>query len=112
MQRAYVYGSLRKGHYNFKSFSGISYIKTTKLKGWDLFSLGSYPGIKPGKGTLVVDLVEMDNATYKQVLKMELGAGYSEIDITIDGISGKFFPYNYNLTELVPSGDWSDYKKY
>lgn len=112
MQKVYVYGSLRKGHYNFKNFSGISYISTTKVKGWDLFSLGSYPGVKPGEGTLVVDLVEMDNKTYKQVLNMELNAGYSEIDIDINGVTAKFFPYNYNLTELVPSGDWSNYKQY
>ena len=88
-----VYGSLRKNHYNFNACGEQKYIKTLQLNGYDLFSLGSYPGIVPGKGTLTVELHEVDEDTLRTIRHMELGAGYREENINIDGKNAALYIY-------------------
>lgn len=110
-----VYGSLRKGAYNYnrmKMFGDIEYIKTTTLEGWDLYSLGPYPGIKQGNGTIVVDLLEVDNTVYNYILAMEQGAGYKEETVIIEDEDYKIYVYQGNVwTEAIPTGDWLNQNK-
>ena len=110
MHKIATYGSLRAGEYNFKRmklFGEINYISTTTIEGWDLFSLGPYPGIKPGKGTIVIDLLECDDKVYQYIHAMELGAGYIEREININGELYKIYEYTGNTwTEVIPTGDW------
>lgn len=108
MHNIITYGSLRKGEYNFNSFPSAKHIKTTTIKGWDLYSLGPYPGVKPGEGTLTVDVIQVNNKDYEYIRNMELGAGYDEIDIKVEDVEGKFYPFNgiVNQENLVENGDW------
>lgn len=110
MHKIAVYGSLRIGEYNFKRmelFGEINHISTTTVQGWDLFSLGPYPGIKPGAGTIVVDLLECDDRVYQYIYGMEIGAGYIEREINIDGELYKIYEYTGGTwTEAIPTGDW------
>jgi gamma-glutamylcyclotransferase (GGCT)/AIG2-like uncharacterized protein YtfP len=113
MVKLYVYGSLRKGGYNFDRFkngNNLNYIKTEVIKGWSLYSFGSYPAIIPGENSLTVDIVEADKDTYRNIVNMELGANYK-----IDTVNGyPIFVYNDNKIDkyrpLVYSGDWIKYK--
>lgn len=114
MHNVFVYGSLRLGEYNQKSFSkrfenGFNYKSTHKVKGYDLFSFGSYPGINKGEGELTVDLFEASEPCLNSLNRMELGAGYTIEEVEIDGIKGIIYLYGspINRTNLVPSGDWS-----
>ena len=61
-----VYGSLRHLEYNYNRFKqyfgdGIEYINTTSITGYQIFDLGSYPGLKLSdnkEDTVVVDILE------------------------------------------------------
>jgi len=108
-----VYGSLRKGAYNFNRFveifgeDNIKYLKTKEITGFKLYSLGPYPGIKQTDNEsdkLTIDLLHVTNEVYDAIYNMEIGAGYKAVE-TPDGI---IYVYRYNVREndLVKSGDW------
>lgn len=114
-----VYGSLRAGEYNFKRFDDyfpgqMEVKKTTKIKGFDLHSMGSYPGINVSKNPdkeLVVDVIHCDNQCFHAINGMELGAGYTTQEVVVDGEPHKIYVYKGNLNSPVESGDWSEYLK-
>lgn len=112
-----VYGSLRNGEYNCVRFQNyfpnqLEYQKTVTILGYDLFDLGSYPGIKvsedPNK-ELVVDLFNCSEPCFKTIDGMEKGANYSSKTITINGEEYTIYIYNGRTNTLVESGDWSKY---
>jgi gamma-glutamylcyclotransferase (GGCT)/AIG2-like uncharacterized protein YtfP len=55
----FVYGTLKVGGYFAKQFDDFR-INTieAEIEGYDLFDLGSFPGIKPGKGKVIGELHE------------------------------------------------------
>jgi len=57
--RFFVYGTLKVGGRFAKQFDNlrVSSVKA-EVNGYDLFNLGSYPGIKPGSGTVIGELHE------------------------------------------------------
>lgn len=118
MKKILVYGSLRKGEYNYKRFKGyfgegLNYLATTTITGYKLYDLGSYPGIRPEAGKeLVVDVMEVSDEAYDAITGMERGAGYSVAKETVeDHGECTIYVYNYPVSEnhLVESGDWSKY---
>lgn len=111
-----VYGSLRKGEYNYSS-DELTYISTKQIKGYKLYSLGSYPGIKftgNENDILTCDLMEVKNIQSSNSIDyMELGAGYSINPIIVED-NGTLYPckiYEYQHSvkenELVSHGDWT-----
>lgn len=108
MVKFLMYGSLRKGQYNFNRFNGLNYIKTTQIKGFDLFNLGAYPGIKSGEGVLTVDVVEATPETAERIDLMELGAGYTAETINLEGIDHTIYVYRgpVQKSSKIESGDW------
>lgn len=116
-RKCLVYGSLRNKEYNCKRFQnyypgGFNYESTTTVKGFDLFDLGSYPGIKRSSNPdkeLTVDIFNCSEECYRSIRAMELGAGYSELLINLEGVDHVIYLYNGNPTKLVESGDWSKY---
>lgn len=120
-QKILVYGSLRKGCYNFEAFKSeykdeINYIKTTTIKGYSLYSLGAYPGILPGTGELVVDILEVSPRVAQAIYYMEIGAGYEVENVEIGIENYPIYVYKHNVSEdrLVEHGDWVKHvnKKY
>lgn len=112
-----LYGSLRKGHYNYNRFmdyfpEGLTYQETTTIKGFDLYDLGSYPGIKlsedPNK-ELVVDMMQCSDECFDSINRMELGAGYTTHQVVINEVPYTIYLYQGRVSEnrLVESGDWS-----
>lgn len=114
-----VYGSLRNGEYNFERFkdyfpNGIEYVKTTTIKGFDLHSLGSYPGIVPSDNPekeLVVDVMNCNNQCFYSIDGMERGAGYKAQEVIVDNVPHTIYVYKGNPNRLVESGDWSKHLK-
>ncbi len=115
-----VYGSLRKGAYNFDYFSrnyNIKYVETLELKGYDLYSLGAYPGINEGKGTVVFDLLKVNTSARYAIDDMEHSAGYFSTSKVITSklldtsVGVVFYLYKENLSTLekIESGDWIKY---
>lgn len=120
-----VYGSLREGAYNYNSFKRsygeeIQKLGTTTVNGYDLYSLGAYPGINvsedPNK-PLVVDLLEVTDRVYASINRMELGANYSVriIDVALhtgEPMKATIYLYNGNLkgrSTMVEDGNWLNY---
>ena len=120
-KRILVYGSLRNGEYNFQSFqrvfgNNIKYEKTLEIEGFSLYSLGPYPGINKSlnkNSKLTVDILNVNEVVYNQIKEMELGAGYKEEFVNIDGEQLPIYVYKYPLNKeyIVESGDWSSYLK-
>lgn len=108
-----VYGSLRKGEYNQEGRNGMKYLSTHEIDGYELYSFGSYPGIKEGKGKLTVDIFECTDQCKKSIDWMEIGAGYVIKPITIEGKECDLYVYNHDVEGYtkVESGDWSTYLK-
>lgn len=116
-----VYGSLRKGEYNFHSFNSefdIDYIKTGKIKGYELHSLGSYPGIIPTDNKdyeLTVDLLYVEPQCKYAFDRMELGAGYRIEKVEFEDQMIDIYVHNHTDyikgRPLVESGDWVQYLK-
>lgn len=109
-----VFGSLRATSsrgYNLNRCGPQRFIRMLKLEGWTLHSLGAYPAIAPGRGTLVAELHEVDDETFQTVRLMERGAGYSERVLTLDdGIEATIFymPASQLVGRpKVESGDWN-----
>jgi gamma-glutamylcyclotransferase (GGCT)/AIG2-like uncharacterized protein YtfP len=109
----FVYGSLRPGEYNYSRFKEyyndeINHVKKAEIKGYDLYSLGSYPGIVKGNNKLIGDILEVSNEVKNALDNMEFGAGYTEEFINIDGIECSIYVYEggVNKNNLVKSGDW------
>lgn len=103
-----VYGSLRKGEYNYNR-SDLDYIETIQLAGFNLHWLpyqSYYPGIKEGDGKIVVDIMECSQPTFEQIVKMEERANYTAKEIKIGNRDCTIFIYNGAVADLIPHGNW------
>lgn len=121
MKQIVVYGSLREGEYNADRFrrnygaENFKYIRTTTITGYNIFDLGSYPGLKISNdpnSKVIVDIMEVSDECFQSIEWMEHGAGYSTIKV-VDDETGQKFPaymYEYSATDLVESGDWVKYQ--
>ena len=113
-----VYGSLREGQSNFKYFKSrypdIKVIKNNhRIEGFKLYSLGTYPAIRPGNGSVEVDILEVPKLCFGQITQMELGAGYSAMEIFVDNEQVILYPYerDINPRRIVESGNWNEFNK-
>lgn len=118
-----VYGSLRKGQYNYQD--SLKYIGTTSIKGFDLYPVGfgSYPAIIPTNedNILVIDVLECTDEDKNWIDRMEIGAGYyiKEVEVELDGQLYPCHIYIYREEHQdslkrrprVESGDWVEFKQ-
>jgi len=118
MRKVLFYGSLREGHYNHSYFEesfgkeNFKCIGMREIKGYDLYSLGSYPAViksSDPESVVVMEEFEISEQAYDSVKRMELGAGYHEVE-TEDGFV--FYAQNRDMSnrQRVENGDWTKYK--
>lgn len=113
-KKLYLYGSLRLNQYNYEHFIRIfgkenfQHIKTDKISGWDLYSLGSYPTVIKGSNHLTVDVFNVSKEVYENIKSMELGAGYHEHTLDDGGII-YYREYPPSNKSKIEHGDWSKY---
>ncbi len=108
-----VYGSLREGQYNFEK-SQMKKLGTYTVQGYEMYSLGHYPAIVKGSGSIVVELMEVTPRFKARLDRMELGAGYKIKKIKLgDKTDVTLYVYDSSAKELsetsygkVQSGDW------
>lgn len=109
-----VYGSLREGAYNYDRFvqyygkEAFKKRSTEVIKGFDLYSLGPYPGIKQGEGPLTVDVFDCNEKVAEQIRRMEEGANYSALEVETSQGPATIWLYNGKVSEQnqVENGDW------
>ena len=83
--RIAVYGSLRKGEYNYRPEMGAA-LATGWIKGADLYSLGAFPcivKIDDNTHAVKVEVYDMDDKVFIPIERMELGAGYTRQTVTV-----------------------------
>lgn len=116
-----VYGSLKPGQYNLHRFQQAygkgSIFPIEKegdiihypLKGYNLYSLGAYPGIKPGDGEVDAVLLQVSSEVFGGIDVMEIDAGYIRKEIE-DPDYGQITYWEFggqvHESELVESGIW------
>lgn len=118
-----TYGSLRKGFHNHGLLGMSKFLGMTDVPG-KMYSLGSFPGVRLDEpGSVKCEVYEVDDLTLKRLDKLE---GYRDkmsrtnfydrlpVRFSLDGESriGEIYQINEHYTdrEVVPSGDWSEYK--
>lgn len=115
MKHILVFGSLRqksKRGYNFNRFGGQAFVKPVTLEGYEMYDLGAYPTICEGNGTIQCELHTVEDAPFKNIQRMEAGAGYAEKTVMVDGIEATIFVWDkakiqrYGIPR-VESGDWN-----
>jgi len=76
-----VYGSLKKGKYNHSILEDQKFVGTTTVKG-TLYRVSSYPALVEGGDTeYPSEVYEVEDEMYERIKKMELGAGYKEVEV-------------------------------
>jgi len=115
MKNMFVYGSLKKGHFNHYLIDENPrnrFIRKGFVEGYNLYLLWSYPGIKPGLSSdkVYVELYSLSEEVYDRIDKMEKSAGYTSVEVEDDeGKSGTIYVYNGEVDEknLIPFGQWT-----
>jgi gamma-glutamylcyclotransferase (GGCT)/AIG2-like uncharacterized protein YtfP len=82
MKRIAVYGSLKKGKYNYRGDDKMKFIGDSTIMG-SMFLCHSYPHLYPVERSVAeqvmvypVELYEVDEDTFAGLDRMETGAGY------------------------------------
>lgn len=89
----------------------LQHIKTTTIKGYDLYDYGVYPFAVEGENDIVVDVLETDNEMYESIKAMELGAGYKEVIVEADEHVGYMYLFDKPTNDpIVEHGDWVKHK--
>lgn len=111
MSKILAYGTLRKGHYNFDRFSEfLTYVETTKIKGFDLYDLGPYPIVVVNpEGEIEVDILEATEEGKRIIDRMEEGAGYRKTAVDLGSEQGTIYYYSYIPTYAtkITSGNYN-----
>lgn len=133
-----VYGSLRKGNYNFDRMAAlfgeesIKHVKTVKVKVDKNFTLvnvnGYYPAlVKMVPGSVInayandeitFDIIEVSPEVDEAIEYMEVGAYYKPTTLEIEGTKLKTYisdqdgdSYSYLRDRTIPSGDWETFQQ-
>jgi gamma-glutamylcyclotransferase (GGCT)/AIG2-like uncharacterized protein YtfP len=110
-----VYGSLLKGLGNHRVLGDSTLVGKGTVKGFDMFSLGGFPGIKSGGGSIKVEVYEVENQAGMDrldCLEGYRGPGESNFydRTTVPTEYGEAYIYTlenyYDGDEFVPNGDW------
>lgn len=125
---AFVYGTLREGFGNYKRLleGHTTNIEEATLEGFEMYSVGGFPAILPAEGTVVGELITIDEDKYEPVLRsLDRLEGYypqskdnsmylrekMEV-ITSNGEKVEAYVYVWNRPaprEKVESGDWKQF---
>lgn len=113
----FVYGTLLSGNGNNRLLSGSALVGKRTLTGFDMVTLGGFPAIEPGAGTVVGEVYEINEETLDRLDGLE---GYTEggnhnlyereTITTDDGITAFVYVMPGCKEEYPPldSGDWNN----
>ena len=115
--KVFTYGTLKKGFYNHKTRGfdeNTTFIKKAKLIGAQMYNLGYYPCIVltgNDKDIIQGEIYEYktkDSYTELGIRSMELGSGYVEKEVIIDGMNVKVYIFEQKpkYGTLIKSGIW------
>ena len=116
MNKVAVYGSLRKGLGNHRVLGESKLIGLEWIPNYEMFSLGSFPGIRDGKGAIYVEVYEVDSDTLGRLDTLEGYHSKNSVNNFYDKeeVSTKFGDAliytlqgeRYKRSPIVSSGNW------
>ena len=122
-----TYGTLRTGNGNKRAITqhgkeAYEELGLTKIKGWELYSLGGFPGASPSVNKeMVVELYRVNDDVLRSVRSLE-GYNpnkphseqyfYDEVEVETDFGTAKMYQYvnGGNGCEKIESGDWNEFR--
>lgn len=69
--KVFVYGSLKNGFHNHRLLEQSKFLGVASGEGYRMVSLGSFPGLLHGDKTVVGELYEVDDNTFKSLDRLE-----------------------------------------
>ena len=115
MKTIFVYGTLKRGHYNYKRFgmNQSEYLGNGIVRGYKMYTNGSYPGIiKTNNEEDVIsgELFNVSEMLFNTLDMMETCAGYHIALVDINGIKDvHLFVIDGSLIKnwkLIKNGVW------
>lgn len=123
----FVYGTLLEGFSNYNRIlkgKTVS-IREAKIEGFDMYSVGFFPAIVPGEGTVFGEVIEVDPAVYEETkMRLDILEGYyptkpkssmylrKEMKVLVgdEEVDAYVYIWNDGLPDIkVHSGSWRDY---
>lgn len=113
-----VYGSLRKGKGNHRILDNdrTEYLGTTRVSGFDMYSMGSFPFITDGGGEITVEVYRVTDGT--TAFRLDALEGYPSFYDrkqvqTEYGLAWIYFINDYDVSRFqpVPDGDWVTFRQ-
>ncbi len=107
-----VYGSLKRGFHNNPILSTSTFKGVDVIEGWNMVSLGAFPGIFKGEGVVHIEVYEVEEEEMERLDRLE---GYPTFynRTQVDTEHGKAWiyylnnPSRYSNSErLVEGGKW------
>ncbi len=121
-----TYGTLRQGGTNHNYYlreeldknkkPNSKFLGEGKIKGFDLYDLGSYPAIIEGEGEVVAEIYEISEEMFKGIDYMEKSAYYNPEEIIVNGIKGTIWFFKketlklYKNAKKIEHGDYIKFK--
>lgn len=109
--RIFVYGSLRRKQGNSHWMTNALLLGEHREQGYQLYSLGHYPGAVPGAGSVNGEVYRIDASTLAELDALRTKGGeYQRRLIQTPYGSAWMYVYQRPVDGLVPidSGDWLD----
>lgn len=115
MPYLFVYGTLRKGQIRHIELQNSQFIGYGTLEGYDMYSIGSFPTIVPGKGKVFGEVYSVDRKLLHKIDYIECvdyGVYVRRIvKVTLENntkINAYVYIFNKPLKDaiLIQHGDW------
>ena len=109
--KVFVYGTLLKGHGAFGMVPVLK-VQKDKLANFDIYNIGSFPGITPGDGEVVGEVHTIDKEDIKRLDSYEgVPSLYTRQEVTTNsGVNVYVYVFNRSLSnyERIEGGSWAD----
>ena len=111
MHTVACYGSLKRNFHNHPLLAEATFKGTDTLQGWNMYSLGAFPGVTKGDNSIHVEVFEV---TEEELSRLDSLEGYPSFynRKQVDTAHGKAWiyylnnPQRYEDRELVEGGKW------
>jgi gamma-glutamylcyclotransferase (GGCT)/AIG2-like uncharacterized protein YtfP len=100
--KLFVYGTLKRGHHNHRLLEKAQYISHAELWGYQMYSLGGFPGIKPSDGHVHGEVYEVEDLT-----RLDRLEGYDE-----ERDDGMYLRREVIIRRPAKDGSYEDDKAY
>lgn len=119
MNKVAVYGSLREGFSNHRILEGSKKLGTHWVPGYEMFSLGAFPGVRKGDTHIFTEVYEVSPNSMQRLDRLEGYNGHDEHNfydrVEVSTPYGKAYMYTledsrYEEREKVNSGNWAHFK--